>query len=1188
MRAPSMPGAPNQDDDSDDDTPAVEPSLSDTPAVGTVWERSAPELGEHAEVDHFRIKRKLGQGGMGEVYLAKDATLGRLVALKLIKPQLLQKVGAQRFLNEARVTAQLSHPNIVVIHYLGQFSGQPYLALEYLEGETLRERMESEASAPARVMRAGAAIARALEHAHSKGVRHCDLKPSNIIVSQDGRLRILDFGLAELVTASEADVPKDSSTEKLIGTPAYMSPEQWNRKALTAAVDIWAMGVILYEMAAGKRPFHGKDEAALRERVTGSEVAPALEARELPAEIVELIAQCLAKDPARRPAAARAAETLESALARSSRFASSTEDPFRGLLPFEEQHAASFFGREEEIGAFVERMRTEPVSAVVGPSGAGKSSFVRAGVIPRLREDGAWKILSLRPGPSPFRALAMRLLQLASRDSGGQHAGADDIEALAKELENKTGALNLYLEARARESGENILLFVDQLEEVCTEVESPKIRELFLAAIVSAVEDSAERVRVVFTVRDDFLGRLPIDRRFQRALGRQTVLGPLGRDQLRDAIVQPVARLGYAYENISLVEEMLDEISGEAARLPLLQFACKTLWERRDISRRILVRAELAKIGGIGGALSAYADQLLAGFSPEELRIARAIFLRLVTPEGARRSLSKTSLLELGPSTEGVLTRLIDSRLLATRKATDISGAAASVEIIHESLIRAWPLLVRWLDESREERVLLAQLEAASALWEQRGRPSEETWHGDALLDAERRLSLHNIEPPAPVAEFLGAGREREKKKRRARTVLTAVGASLLVLITAISWIVTIKFADGEAKAIEQSKEINMATADLGRFELELRPFDWDVATSTIVEVPASELPALDWVLHAPSRENPNRPGAPLEEGSVRRARIGDGNNILLERVEARAGRAFLEITGRGRAGENCGAAWVRLNALPGYRERETQPPIRISLALPTCAATRENMLAVPAGKFFRDGPGAPPVKNASFVDTERVVTLRRFAIDRTEVSNAMYEIFSRSGQHSGFFMPHYPKTTGALHDAGLADRPVSNLAAAEAEAFCAYFGKRLPTTDEWEKAARGGWTLDEAGLLENKYPRRNLPWGTGYDGVIRANLNGSADGYEGAAPVGSFPAGASPYGVLDLTGNVDEWTASEPADAVPGSQRVIRGGAFDADPKDERETIAYENRRDPRYLAFSIGFRCVADDAHLGATRTP
>lgn len=288
------------------------------------------DLGPGSRIDHYRIERLLGQGGMGEVYQAHDPNLDRKVALKVIKAELLERdKGYEMFLTEARATARLAHPNIVTIHAVGAYQGQPYVALELLVGHTLRDRLLMDKIDPALVVKISLAIAEALVAAHAASVFHRDLKPGNVMLCADGRTRVLDFGLAMI---ADADViaavrmgrfaPTLDGTIALAGTPAYMAPEQWAAEPVTGAADVWALGVLMFEMLTGKRPYdHLKGEGAATTQVLVNlakairspdsvPVAQALEALAAPAELRRLITRCLRKDPADRPTAEQVVEAL--------------------------------------------------------------------------------------------------------------------------------------------------------------------------------------------------------------------------------------------------------------------------------------------------------------------------------------------------------------------------------------------------------------------------------------------------------------------------------------------------------------------------------------------------------------------------------------------------------------------------------------------------------------------------------------------------------------------------------------------------------------------------------------------------------------------------------------------------------------------------------------------------------------
>ncbi|MFH0902763.1 MAG: serine/threonine-protein kinase [Pseudomonadota bacterium] len=371
--------------------------------------RNLPVLEPDTMVDHFRVVRLLGRGGMGDVYLARDTRLGRKVALKLLggSKSTTGAAGLGRE-QEGLITASLNHPHLVTIYASGEFKGKPYLALEYVEGQTLRQRFNEERPGTREAIRIGLAIARAVAEAHRNSVLHRDLKPENILLAKDGRLRVLDFGLARIATAGDSAATTRTGT--VCGTPRHLAPEQWRGMESTEASDVWAIGTVLYELVSGRRPYEEHPVEHLHRVVATMDPVPAPKVTPgMPAELLSLVERCLDKNPQGRPPASQVAEILERLLSDGSRHEQSDRSPFRGLMPFAERHRDCFYGREREIGAFLEAMREHAVLPIVGPSGAGKSSFVQAGVIPRLREQGPWVVLQMRPGSEPFLNLAVRI-----------------------------------------------------------------------------------------------------------------------------------------------------------------------------------------------------------------------------------------------------------------------------------------------------------------------------------------------------------------------------------------------------------------------------------------------------------------------------------------------------------------------------------------------------------------------------------------------------------------------------------------------------------------------------------------------------------------------------------------------------------------------------------------------------------
>jgi eukaryotic-like serine/threonine-protein kinase len=256
----------------------------------------------------YQILSLLGSGGMGEVYRARDTRLGREVAIKVVHPRFAAEAEhLRRFEKEARAASQLDHPNILVVHDVGTYEGSPYIVSELLQGESLREKLGSHVP-PGKAIEYALQVARGLAVAHEKGIVHRDIKPENLFVTKDGRIKILDFGIAKLAPSFEGPrVDTQASTDiatqagTAVGTVAYMSPEQAQSRAVDFRSDQFSLGVVLYEMLTGKRPFRGASAAETLAAILREEPEPVTKlVPTLPAPVGWIVQRCLSKDPEER------------------------------------------------------------------------------------------------------------------------------------------------------------------------------------------------------------------------------------------------------------------------------------------------------------------------------------------------------------------------------------------------------------------------------------------------------------------------------------------------------------------------------------------------------------------------------------------------------------------------------------------------------------------------------------------------------------------------------------------------------------------------------------------------------------------------------------------------------------------------------------------------------------------------
>jgi WD40 repeat protein/tRNA A-37 threonylcarbamoyl transferase component Bud32 len=457
--------------------------------------------------------------------------------------------------------------------------------------------------------------------------------------------------------------------------------------------------------------------------------------------------------------------------------------PYRGLLAFSRDDAGVFFGRERETATFLNRLRAHPVAAVVGPSGAGKTSFVQAGVIPAL--PAGWRAVTSRPGPLPIAALTARL----------QAAGiaCDDLRARLAADRDALGAL-LRADGQARGT---LVLVIDQLEELFTLCHDADERIVFAEAVIAAARTVEDPVRIVFTLRDDFLVRaeqLPALRdRIGQAM--QLLTTPAAPDLVR-ILVEPAHRAGYELEDAALASDMVAEVADQPGALALLAFTAAQLWEQRDRHFKQLTRSVYRSLGGVAGAFARHAEHTLEAMTGDERRLTREAFRHLVTTQNTRAVLERAELRQLlgGDRADSVIEKLVGARLLVA--SDDETGD--TIEIVHEALLAAWPRLAEWRREDDDGARLRELLRAAARQWDERGRPSGMLWRGDALLDYTRWRSRQT----GPLTDLEDAfGRASVEASARGRRIRRGIVAgAFAVLATGIIVLLSINASKEAAR----------------------------------------------------------------------------------------------------------------------------------------------------------------------------------------------------------------------------------------------------------------------------------------------------------------------------------------------------------------------------------------------------
>jgi serine/threonine protein kinase/WD40 repeat protein len=723
----------------------------------------------------YELRERIGEGGFGAVHRAYQSVVDREVAIKVILPQYANNPGFVRsFEAEARLVARLEHPFIVPLFDYWREPDGAYLVMRFFPCGSLRRLLKERGALSAdRVAEILAQLAGAVDTAHSHHIIHRDIKPENVLMDDEGNAYLADFGIAQRVEKGE---PGSNGDRSFSGTLAYAAPELLNHGSATRQSDIYSLGYVAYELLTGKHAFAEESPVLLLMSIMEREL-PAISG--VPEAVLPVLRRATSKVPEERYPSARAfARDFQQALNQQAAVTipdtelsavSDIVNPYKGLRPFDEGDAADFFGRSALLDQLLDDLRRDKrwnnFLAIVGPSGSGKSSAVHAGLLPALRAgkvpgSESWYILPITPGAHPVQQLKTALLSIA----------IDPMDTLSGRLQSGPDGLLRALD-EVLQIKHDVLLFIDQFEEVFTQVDDEQERQHFLELLYAAVSAPGSRLRLIITLRADFYDKPLLYENFAALIQARTeVVLPLNAEELEQAITGPARRAGLKVDP-ELVAAIVTDVRQEPGALPLLQYALTEIFEQREGNR--LTLAAYQKSGGVLGALASRAEEVYNSLPLSQQEVAQQLFLRLVVPgegtDDARRRARYSELTALKitrDSLQAVLDAFGKYRLLTFDR--DSETREPTIEVAHEALIREWSRLRGWLDSNRNDIRLQRMLAAAAHDW--RNARQDKSY----LLSGSRLVQFEEWAKTAPLAlsheehAYLAASTAEDQRQRAA------------------------------------------------------------------------------------------------------------------------------------------------------------------------------------------------------------------------------------------------------------------------------------------------------------------------------------------------------------------------------------------------------------------------------------
>lgn len=804
-----------------DDTAA----LPGTTAGGSQPRAPRPQPGKPSvaekRIGRYQIQQILGQGGFGVVYLAEDTQLRRAVALKMPRENRFRSSGEiETFIEEARTAASVKHPGLVAVYDIQTLDdGRPYIVQEYIEGESLADWSRQRHLSVARVAELCGQICAALQALHEQGITHCDLKLGNVLMDQQGKPHVADFGLAQRALKQPLE------EGRIVGTPAMMAPEQVRGEShrLDARTDVWALGVMMYELLSGDRPFRGDDLTSLFQHIQQGEPPTLSELRgDIPAGFERICLKCLEKRQVDRYESVQAlrrdllawASPAETELTAPSRSRQVTVIP-KGLRSFDATDNDFFLrllpgpydaeGLPESVRFWINKLNsTDPqvafaIGLLYGPSGCGKSSFIKAGVLPRLESQVRSLYVEASPGVTEERLL-------------GQ------IKRQFSDLATETSLVNALIRLRTRQmSGHKLVIVIDQFELWLNQPQSDASSELLQALR----HCDGEHVQALLMTRDDFY--LSANRCFQQLEQNlleghnQGVMDLFGRNHAKRVLRE----FGQAFGTLD------SPLSSKQAQF--IELAIDQLAEQdRVICVRLALFAEMMKqrrwepeslkqLGGVEGLGYLFLEETFSQQTAPAARrthawAARGVLAALIsdadgTVKGTVRThaeLLAAAGYEKQPERFAALLRILDheTRLITPTDAaqTEATPAAPAYQLTHDYLVQ--PIRTWLLQQQLRTRMGRAQASLSERLrtW----RTTRESRFLPNLIEYVKiRLYVPKVRQNAMEREMMA----KADRYYALRSLLT-----LAILLALLGSGVRIWRTQRQAQAAEQQQAIDYVT----------------------------------------------------------------------------------------------------------------------------------------------------------------------------------------------------------------------------------------------------------------------------------------------------------------------------------------------------------------------------------------